>query len=97
MHLAHHRPHVIVLRHELETVETVIDGRLRVKHRQGHPGVRGISEFFFQKRRKVELRDQRLEFYVGTAEPLVEPHEFLLVILGGDDMLRTYVGHKAHQ
>ena len=96
-HLRQHRAHVVVLRHQLEGVEAVIEQRPRIEDRQRHHRMRPVSEVFLQKHGEIELRDERLELERVDAEAGVVMDEVALIVLRGEHVLRTGVRHQPHQ
>src|ERR1022692_2899725 len=54
---AQNRLKVVMVRHELIAIESVIQDRVRIQHREGYASMCPISQLLLKKRRQVKRRN----------------------------------------
>src|SRR5690348_10071055 len=92
LHVPHHGPHIVMLGHKPERIESVVQDRLGIKHRQGNHRVGPITKAFLQECGEIQFGDQRLELNAFYSKSLRILQKIPFVIVGRKHMLWTGMG-----
>ena len=96
-HVLEHGSHVVVALHQLELIEVLIDGGLRVQDRHAHQSIGSVPNGVSQVRRKKEPRHHLAELHAFKTETLGVPQEVFFVVLARIDVRWTGMRQEAHQ